>query len=102
MHGSVHPSEELRDAAGVAATIFSNMEVDLLKRDEIVDIFNHVRRREWETLDGESRRYMDRKSRGFLEAGLTIPKGPNRDRFQDIRRQISSLARKCRHNLSSP
>jgi metallopeptidase MepB len=101
LYGAVHPSKELREAAGVVGAIFSNIEMDL-QRDEIVSIFDHIRRREWESLDGESRRYLDRKTRAFLEAGLTIPKGPNRDRFQDIKRQIYLLGKTCRGNLSSP
>src|ERR1700722_13207870 len=64
LYGSVHPSKELREAAGVAGSIFSNIEMDL-QRDEIVSMFNQIRYREWESLDDESRRYLDRKSRAF-------------------------------------
>jgi metallopeptidase MepB len=54
MQGSFHPQKEIKDATRAAGTFFSNMELVLLARDEIVDIFNHVRSHEWENLDHES------------------------------------------------
>ena len=82
------PSKELRDASLAAEKKFDDFSIELWMRYDLYEAIQNYKEtsfnsKEWETLDAESQRYVDRILRDFTRNGMQYP--------QEKRDQIKAL-----------
>jgi metallopeptidase MepB len=87
----VSPSKDVRDASRQAQVLLSDYMQDISTREEIYTVVTAVLRKENDQLDQESKHYLRRQRHSLIENGFSIPKGPQRDRYQAVRKRITAL-----------
>ncbi|OAA66028.1 metallopeptidase MepB [Cordyceps fumosorosea ARSEF 2679] len=92
----------LREASLKAEEKMSELAVDLRMREDIFQRVNTVyQNREAAGLDPEALHIVEREHKRYLNAGLLLPAGPNRDRFKEIQLELSRLTIEARNNANS-
>ena len=87
----VSPSKALRDASRQAQVLLSDSMQEVSVREEIYEIISALLQNESEQLNQASKYYLRKQSRSFIENGFSIRKGPQRDRYQQIRKRITAI-----------
>lgn len=87
---AVSTDKELRDASSRAEKDMSDFAIEMGMREDMFQLVDAIYKKK-EKLDPESDRLLDKEHKGFLRNGLGIPKGPQRDRFKEIKKRISEL-----------
>jgi metallopeptidase MepB len=87
----VSPSKDLRDASRQAQVLLSDSMQDVSTREEIYTIVTAVLQKENDQLSEDSKQYLCKQRRSLIENGFSIPKGPQRDRYQEVRKRITTL-----------
>jgi metallopeptidase MepB len=98
LFASVHPSKDMRDASSEASRLFDDATVESFQREDISRLVDAVVQQN-DPLDDESRHYLKKRNRKYLDYGLKMP-APARDRFAAVRKRISDLTRECQKNYN--
>ncbi|MCJ1309892.1 hypothetical protein MMC25_003553 [Agyrium rufum] len=81
-----------------AIKIYQEATADLYLRDEFFQLVDAVLHKD-EQLDPESQYYIRKLHDAFFQKGLGIPKGPLRDRYWEIQKNLGDLRRAALRNL---
>ncbi|OHF02031.1 peptidase family M3 [Colletotrichum orchidophilum] len=95
---SVSPDLELRDASRKAQTLLDDFMVETAMDKAMFRLIDAVLRKN-EDLDPESLRLLKKKHSERVRNGLNLPPGPQRERFAEIKSQLSRLTVEFRENL---
>lgn len=88
---AVSTSKELRDASTEADKLFDEFSIESSMREDVfalVDAALNVK----EKLDPESQRLLEKDHKSYVRNGLGIPAGPKRDRFKEIKKELSDIS----------
>jgi metallopeptidase MepB len=88
---AVSPSTAVRDASAQAKELFAAFKIETAMNEALFALIDAVLRHdEWE-LDHEARRWLEKMRREHVANGLSLPPGPERERFKEIKRKIGEL-----------
>lgn len=98
-------SKDLRDASLAASKKLDDFGIELWMRYDFFQAIKQfkesaVENKEWETLDAESQRYVDRILRDFDRNGMQFPE-EKRLQIKALLTQISDLERDCSNNINN-
>ena len=96
---SVNPDKEMREASSKASQLFDDATVESYLREDVFRLVDAVVQK-GEELDTESAHYLQQRHRKYLDYGLKIPAGVERDHFETIRKQMAVLTRTCQKNFN--
>ncbi|KAH9227139.1 hypothetical protein K456DRAFT_1902707 [Colletotrichum gloeosporioides 23] len=97
----VSPDKEVRDAAAQARTILRNYQLEASMNEDVFKLVDAVFvNTAQQSLDPESRNFLNKKHKEFVKNGLRIPAGNQRERFKEIRSRIEALTSKYSKNLA--
>ncbi|KAF5522204.1 Saccharolysin [Colletotrichum aenigma] len=97
----VSPDKEVRDAAAQARTILRDYQLEASMNEDVFKLVDAVFvSTDQESLDPESRNFLNKKHKEFVKNGLRIPAGNQRERFKEIRSRIEALTSKYSKNLA--
>lgn len=86
----VSTNKALRDASTEADKQFTEYGVEASMREDIFQLIQAALDKA-APLDPESQRLLEKLHRAYIQNGLHIPKGPKRDRFREVKKQLSEL-----------
>ncbi|KAJ6783738.1 hypothetical protein PWT90_08627 [Aphanocladium album] len=96
----VSPNKAIRDASRQANAGSQSYEVDCSMREDIFRLIDAAyASRESQGLDEESLRLLERERRKYVQNGLLLPPGPQRQRFGEITKHISQLCSEAMEHL---
>lgn len=94
------PSADLRAASREAALKLEEFEIEKYMRDDLFNIVDTVKRDpSSQSLDIQSRHYLDGEHRKYVANGLGLEPGPQRDRFRKIKKRMNVLSVEFQSNL---
>ncbi|KAJ0270292.1 hypothetical protein CBS470a_013553 [Colletotrichum nupharicola] len=97
----VSPDKEVRDAAAQARTILRDYQLEASMNEDVFKLVDAVFvNTAQQSLDPESRNFLNKKHKEFVKNGLRIPAGNQRERFKEIRSRIEALTSKYSKNLA--
>lgn len=83
---------ELREASSKADALMQEFAIEMGMREDIFKLIDTLfARRDQENLDPESLNYLEKERIGYINNGLSLPVGPQRDRFKEIKMRLSTL-----------
>jgi metallopeptidase MepB len=96
---SVSTDQTLRDASTEAEKLMDDFSIEAAMREDVFNLVDAVLKR-GDKLDPESQRLLEKEHKSFVRNGLNIPAGPKRDRFKEIKKQLSQLGIAFSKNLN--
>ncbi|KAF3402946.1 Thimet oligopeptidase [Talaromyces pinophilus] len=94
------PNADLRAASREAAQELEAFEIEKYLRDDLFKIVDTIKKDPLsESLDIESRHYLDSEYRKYVANGLGLEPGPQRDRFKEIKKRMNVLSVEFQSNL---
>ena len=96
---SVSTNSELRDASTEAEKLMDDFWIDMSMREDVFQLVDAVLKKK-DKLDPESQRLLEKEHKGYVQNGLTLPAGPKRDRFKEIKKRLSQLGIQFSKNLN--
>ena len=95
----VSPDKEVRDASREADKLLSAFLVEASSRKDMYDLFvTYSRTEDAKSLEGEEKRYLERRIRDFRRCGLHL-EGETSERVKEINKRISELGIAFSKNL---
>ncbi|KAK9418427.1 putative Peptidase M3A/M3B catalytic domain-containing protein [Seiridium unicorne] len=94
---------QLRDASSEAEKIMDEFGIECNMREDIFQLVDSIAKRQKENepdLDAESLRLLDKERKNYIKNGLGLPKGPQRDRFKEIKTRLSQISIQFQKNLN--
>ncbi|KAH8680708.1 peptidase family M3 [Xylariales sp. PMI_506] len=94
---------ELRNASTEAEKIMDDFSIECNMREDVFQLVDAIAKRQKEQepeLDAESLRLLDKERKSYIKNGLGLPKGPQRDRFKEIKKRLSQIAISFQKNLN--
>ena len=88
---AVSTSQELRDASSDAEKLMDDFGIESIMREDVFALVDAALKKN-ESLDAESRRWLEKDHKSYIRNGLGIPAGPKRDRFKEIKKRLSELS----------
>ena len=89
---AVSARQELRDASTKSDQLMDEFSIESAMREDVYGLVEAVYKRNESGLDAESRRFVEKNRKMYVRNGLSLPKGPKRDRYRDIKLRLSELA----------
>ena len=89
---AVSAKQKLRDASTKSDQLMDEFGIESAMREDVYNLVEAVYKRDEADLDAESRRFVEKNRKMFVRNGLSLPKGPKRDRFKEIKLKLSELA----------
>lgn len=96
---AVSTDPALRDASSKAEEIMDAFSIEASMREDIFILVDAAFQKS-EKLDPESQRLLEKERKSYITNGLGIPKGPNRDRFKEIKMRLSQIQIEFQKNLN--
>ncbi|KAI8169677.1 Saccharolysin [Colletotrichum sp. SAR 10_71] len=97
----VSPDKEVRDTAAQARTILRDYQLGASMNEDVFKLVDAVFvNTAQQSLDPESRNFLNKKHKEFVKNGLRIPDGKQRERFKEIRSRIEALTSNYSKNLA--
>ncbi|KAI1857644.1 hypothetical protein JX265_011059 [Neoarthrinium moseri] len=99
----VSSNADLRNASTEAETIMDEFGIECNMREDVFQLVDAVAKRQKEQepdLDPESLRLLDKERKNYIKNGLGLPKGPQRDRFKEIKTRLSQIGIEFQKNLN--
>ncbi|KAG9241185.1 putative Saccharolysin [Calycina marina] len=96
---SVSGNAELRQASTKAEEIMDEFGIETSMREDIFKLVNAAYQKK-EDLDPESLRLLEKERKSYITNGLGIPAGPDRDRYKEIRKRLSTIQIEFQKNLN--
>ncbi|KAI1168378.1 Metalloprotease [Nemania serpens] len=91
----VSADAELRNASTEAEKLMDDFSIECNMREDIYALVESAFQSQKKTnelnLDAESLRFLEKERKGYIRNGLGLPKGPQRDRFKEIKKRLSQL-----------
>ncbi|KAI0133025.1 peptidase family M3 [Xylariales sp. AK1849] len=94
---------DLRNASTEAEKLMDDFSIECNMREDVFTLVDSAFKRLKETepdLDSESLRFLDKERKNYVKNGLGLPKGPQRDRFKQIKKRLSQIAIEFQKNLN--
>ncbi|EMR64161.1 putative metallopeptidase protein [Eutypa lata UCREL1] len=95
---------DLRNASTEAEKLMDDFSIECNMREDVftlVDaVFKAQKEKKESDLDPESLRLLEKERKGYIRNGLSLPKGPQRDRFKEIKKRLSQLGIEFQKNLN--
>ena len=89
---AVSSKQELRDASTKSDKLMDEYGIESAMREDVYSLVEAIYKRNESDLDPESRRFVEKNRKMYVRNGLSLPKGPKRDRFKEIKLRLSKLA----------
>ena len=86
----VSTEDGLREPSRTAAKMWSDYAVEASMREDIFALVDAVLKKD-EKLDPESKLLLEKEHKAYIRNGLSIPAGPKRDRFKEIKKRLTHL-----------
>ena len=96
---AVSAKKELRDASTEADKMLDEFHIEASMREDMYELVEAVYRKK-EKLEPEEQRFLEKARKGYIQNGLNLPAGPQRDRFRDIKLKLSQLAIEFQRTLN--
>ena len=96
---SVSTDQELRDASTEAEKLMDDFSIEASMREDVFKLVDAALKK-GEKLDPESQRLLEKDHKSYIRNGLSIPAGPKRDRFKEIKKRLSQLSIIFQKNLN--
>ncbi|KAI0387946.1 Metalloprotease [Hypomontagnella monticulosa] len=99
----VSADADLRNASTEAEKIMDEFSIECNMREDVyqlVDAAFLAQKSKEPNLDAESLRLLEKERKGYIRNGLGLPKGPQRDRFKEIKKRLSQIAIQFQKNLN--
>ena len=91
----------LRDASTEAEKLMDDFSIEAGMREDVFKIVDAVwQSRDKIQLDPESARLLEKERKNYIENGLGLPAGPQRDRFKEIKKRLSQIQIEFTKNLN--
>lgn len=94
---------ELRNASTEAEKLMDDFSIECNMREDmyaLVEAAFQAQKTKEPNLDSESMRLLEKERKGYIRNGLGLPKGPQRDRFKEIKKRLSQLGIQFQKNLN--
>lgn len=88
---AVSTSQELRDASSDAEKLMDDFGIESIMREDVFALVDATLKKN-ESLDAESRRWLEKDHKSYIRNGLGIEAGPKRDRFKEIKKRLSEIS----------
>jgi metallopeptidase MepB len=98
-YNAVSTSKELRDASSEAEQMLDDFGIESSMREDVFNLVDAVLKNK-EQLDPESQRLLEKDHKSFIRNGLSLPAGPKRDRFKEIKQRLSTIGIAFSKNLN--
>ena len=96
---AVSGDSKLRDASSKAEEIMDEFGIEAAMREDIFQLVDAAFKKGGK-LDTESQRFLEKERKGYIQYGLGIPAGKDRDRFKDIKKRLSQIQIEFQKNLN--
>lgn len=97
----VSSDAELRDASTEAEKILDEFGIETSMREDVFKIVDAVfQKKDTLGLDPESLRLLEKERKSYIRNGLSLPEGPKRDRFKEIKKRLSQIQIQFQKNLN--
>ncbi|ORY64833.1 peptidase family M3 [Pseudomassariella vexata] len=94
---------DLRNASTEAEKLMDDFAIECNMREDVYQLvesaFNRQKTEEPD-LDAESLRLLNKERKNYMKNGLGLPKGPQRDRFKEIKKRLSQIGIAFQKNLN--
>ncbi|KAF1838284.1 zincin [Decorospora gaudefroyi] len=98
-YNAVSTNKELRDASSEVEQMLDDFGIESSMREDVFYLVNAVKNNK-PTLDPESQRLLEKEHKSFIRNGLSLPAGPKRDRFKEIKQRLSQISIAFQKNLN--
>ncbi|KAF1843575.1 thimet oligopeptidase [Cucurbitaria berberidis CBS 394.84] len=98
-YNAVSTSKELRDASSEAEQLLDDFGIESSMREDVFKLVDAALKKK-EQLDPESQRLLEKDHKSFIRNGLSLPVGPKRDRFKEIKQRLSQISIAFQKNLN--
>ncbi|KAI1081775.1 Metalloprotease [Whalleya microplaca] len=91
----VSADPDLRNASTEAEQLMDDFSIECNMREDVYTLVNaasEAQKSKEPDLDPESLRLLEKELKGYIRNGLGLPKGPKRDRFKEIKKQLSQIS----------
>lgn len=100
-HASVSPDKSLRDAATASEAAQDEYNIDAKLREDVFKLVDAVYQKiDSQNLDEEAKRIVTKERQRYINNGLLLPAGPERDHFTSLQKRMSQLAIEANKNLN--
>ena len=96
---AVSPDKALRDASTEADKLLDEFSIESSMREDVYKLVDAAFKKE-EKLDAESQRLLEKHRKDYIQNGLSLPAGPDRDRFKEIKKRLSQISIQFQKNLN--
>lgn len=96
---AVSSDQSLRDASTEAENLLNDFGIESAMREDVFRLVDAALKKK-EALDPESQRLLEKSHKDFIQYGLGIPAGPDRDRFKEIKKRLSQISTIFQKNLN--
>ncbi|KAK8028319.1 peptidase family M3 [Apiospora marii] len=98
----VSADADLRNASTEAEKIMDDFAIECNMRDDVFQLVDAVFKniKSESNLDPESLRLLEKEHKNYIKNGLGLPKGPQRDRFKEIKKRLSQISIQFQKNLN--
>ncbi|KAI1775099.1 Metalloprotease [Hypoxylon cercidicola] len=99
----VSANADLRNASTDAEKFMDDFSIECNMREDVFKLVEsafQAQKSKEPDLDAESLRLLEKERKGYIRYGLGIPKGPQRDRFKEIKKRLSQIAIQFQKNLN--
>lgn len=96
---AVSKDEALRQASSQAEEMIDEFGIEASMREDIFKLVDAAYQKK-EDLDPESLRLLERDRKSYITNGLGITAGPDRDRYKEIRKRLSTIQIEFQKNLN--
>lgn len=88
----VSSDSELRDASTEAEKILDEFSIEMGMREDVFKLVDAVyQKKDSLGLGGEDLKFLEKERKNYIRNGLSLPKGPQRDRFKEIKKRLSQI-----------
>lgn len=99
-YSTVSPHKDLRDASRVAIERSNDYDIECNMREDVFKLVEGVyNSRDCRKLDGECLRILEKARDKYVQNGLLLPPGSQRERFKEVQKRISRLCNQCQELL---
>ncbi|CAJ2514002.1 Uu.00g021210.m01.CDS01 [Anthostomella pinea] len=99
----VSADADLRKASSEAESIMDEFTIECNMREDVyalVEAAFQAQSGKEHGLHAESLRLLEKERKGYIRNGLGLPKGPQRDRFKEIKKRLSQIGIEFQKNLN--
>ena len=96
---AVSTDQGLRDASTEADKLLDDLSIESSMREDVFNLVDAALKK-GEKLDPESQRLLEKEHKNYVRNGLSLPAGPKRDRFKEIKKRLSQLGIIFQKNLN--